>query len=62
MAKKLFESKNRDDAHAYQARVIADKSAPFACCTEHVERGDTTIVWDDTPSTQDLERLPAAKE
>lgn len=61
MAKKLFESKNRDEAHAYQAGVIADETAPFACCTEHVERGDTVIVWDDTPTPQDFARLAAGQ-
>ncbi len=56
MATKLFESKDRNEAHAFQAKVIADGTAPLACCTEHVNRGDTTIVWDDTPTEADRAR------
>lgn len=53
-AKKLREFKIRDDAHAFQAQAIADGTAPLACCTEHVNRGDTVIVWDDSPDADDL--------
>lgn len=62
MAKVIFETKNRDVAHQKQAEVISDGSAPLACCTEHVERGDTTIVWDDTPTLSDIQKLPRRKE
>lgn len=57
MAKKIYESRDRDDAHRHQADVIANGTAPRACCTEHVERGDSVIVWDDTPTLDDLARL-----
>lgn len=56
MANKLQEFKIRDEAHEFQAKVIADGTAPFACCTEHVNRGDTVIVWDETPAPADVER------
>lgn len=57
MATKLYESRVRADAHAFQASVIADGTAPRACCTDHVERGDTTVVWDDTPTEANLAAL-----
>lgn len=58
MAKPLKEFTDRAAAHAFQAQVIADKSVPLACCTEHVERGDTVIVWDDTPEAKEIGKLP----
>jgi hypothetical protein len=57
MAKPLFESWDRDEAHQFQSKVVADGTAPFSACTEHVSRGDTVVVWDDTPTAEDLERL-----
>lgn len=58
MATPLKEFTVRTEAHAYLAQVIAEKTAPHACCTEHVGRGDTVIVWDDSPEGKDFERLP----
>lgn len=62
MAKKLFESKDRAAAHAFQTKAIAEGTAPLACCTDHVARGDSTVVWDETPSAEDLEALAATPE
>lgn len=56
MAKILFESANRDEAHRFQARVIQDGSAPRACCTDHNERG-STVVWSDNLAATDLDIL-----
>jgi hypothetical protein len=57
MARVLFESKDRDEAHRFQAKVIQDGTAPRACCTDHVERGDTTVVWDDNLLPGDIDKL-----
>lgn len=56
MAKILFESRDRDKAHQFQAKVIADGTAPRACCTDHNDRG-TTVVWDDNLAAGDLDAL-----
>jgi hypothetical protein len=56
MARVLFESRNRDEAHAFQAKVIANKTAPLACCTDHNDRG-TTVVWDRNLQAGDLDIL-----
>lgn len=56
MAKILFESKDRNEAHRFQARVIADGSMPRACCTDHNER-DSTVVWSDNLAAGDLDIL-----
>lgn len=56
MANKLFESRDRALAHAKLAEVIADDSAPWACCTEESNR-ETVVVWDGRPSPGDIEEL-----
>jgi hypothetical protein len=56
MARILFESRDRNEAHRYQARVIADRSAPRAACTDHEDRG-TTVVWDGNIQAGDLDIL-----
>lgn len=53
---KLFQSADRAEAHAKLAEVIADGSAPDACCTEHSNLG-IVVVWDGTPSAVELERI-----
>ena len=60
MAKKLGEFEHRDDAHAFQARVIKDGSAPLACCSEHPELNDLVVVWDEQPTLGEVKGLSHA--
>src|SRR4051812_3110738 len=56
MAKILFRSADRDEAHQHQAKVIASKKAPKATCTQDAYE---VIVWDKQPMPDEVESARA---
>jgi hypothetical protein len=58
MAKILFRSADRGEAHQFQAKVIKSKKAPKATCTEDAYE---VIVWNSQPAPDEVETAVASR-
>lgn len=58
MAKILFRSSDRTEAHEHQAKVIKSKKAPHATCTEDAYE---VIVWNSQPTPDEVESARATR-